>query len=63
LFFRSNSYDLVSLVGSSALIAEVSIATLIATVLIIYQDRLDEWRASLVPETSMTRDIKVTTEA
>jgi uncharacterized membrane protein len=41
-----------TLVGSLGLIAAVPISTLIATVLITYQDRLGEWRAVLGPETS-----------
>jgi len=41
-----------TLVGSLGLIAAVPISTLIATVLIVYQDRLGEWRALLGPETS-----------
>jgi uncharacterized membrane protein len=41
-----------TLVGSLGLIAAVPISTLIATVLITYQDRLGEWRALLGPETS-----------
>jgi uncharacterized membrane protein len=41
-----------TLVGSLGLIAAVPISTLIATILIVYQDRLGEWRALLGPETS-----------
>jgi uncharacterized membrane protein len=41
-----------TLVGSLGLIAAVPISTLIATILITYQDRLGEWRALLGPETS-----------
>ena len=41
-----------TLVGSLGLIAAVPISTLIATVLIVYQDRLGEWRSLLGPETS-----------
>jgi uncharacterized membrane protein len=41
-----------TLVGSLGLIAAVPISTLIATVLIVYQDRLGKWRALLGPETS-----------
>lgn len=41
-----------TLVGSLGLIAAVPISTLIATLLIVYQDRLGEWRAFLGPETS-----------
>ena len=40
-----------TLVGSMGLIAAVPISTVIATLLIIYQDRLGEWRALLGPET------------
>ncbi len=40
-----------TLVGSLGLIAAVPISTLIATILIVYQDRLGEWRAVLGPET------------
>src|SRR6266487_948547 len=40
-----------TLVGSLGLIAAVPISTLIATVLITYQNRLGEWRALLGPET------------
>jgi len=41
-----------TLVGSLGLIAAVPISTLIATTLIIYQERLGQWRAMLGPETS-----------
>ena len=41
-----------TLVGSLGLIAAVPISTLIATVLIVFQDRLGEWRSLLGPETS-----------
>jgi len=41
-----------TLVGSLGLIAAVPISTFIATILIVYQDRLGEWRALLGPETS-----------
>jgi uncharacterized membrane protein len=41
-----------TLVGSLGLIAAVPISTLIVTVLMIYQDRLGQWRALLGPETS-----------
>jgi hypothetical protein len=41
-----------TLVGSLGLIAAVPISTLIATTLIIYQERLRQWRAMLGPETS-----------
>lgn len=40
-----------TLVGSLGLIAAVPISTLVATVLIVYQDRLGEWRALLGPQT------------
>ncbi|MCL4530344.1 MAG: YibE/F family protein, partial [Chloroflexi bacterium] len=40
-----------TLVGSLGLIAAVPISTLIATVLIVYQDRLGQWRPFLGPET------------
>ena len=40
-----------TLVGSLGLIAAVPISTLIATILIVYQDGLGEWRAVLGPET------------
>ena len=40
-----------TLVGSMGLIAAVPISTVVATLLIIYQDRLGEWRALLGPET------------
>jgi len=40
-----------TLVGSLGLIAAVPISTLIATVLIVYQDRLGEWRTLLGPQT------------
>ncbi len=41
-----------TLVGSLGLIAAVPISTLIATILIVYQDRLGDWRVLLGPETS-----------
>ena len=41
-----------TLVGSLGLIAAVPISTVIATLLIVYQDRLGEWRTLLGPETS-----------
>ncbi len=41
-----------TLVGSLGLIAAVPISTFIATFLIVYQERLGEWRALLGPETS-----------
>jgi uncharacterized membrane protein len=41
-----------TLVGSLGLIAAVPISTLIATLLIVYQERLGDWRAVLGPETS-----------
>ncbi len=40
-----------TLVGSLGLIAAVPISTLVASVLILYQDRLGTWRALLGPET------------
>src|ERR1700690_1765097 len=40
-----------TLVGSLGLIADVPISTLIATALIVYQERLGEWRPLLGPET------------
>lgn len=40
-----------TLVGSMGLIAAVPISTLIAVLLIVYQDKLGEWRAILGPET------------
>jgi uncharacterized membrane protein len=40
-----------TLVGSLGLIAAVPISTLIATALIVYQERLGEWRPLLGPET------------
>jgi uncharacterized membrane protein len=40
-----------TLVGSMGLIAAVPISTLIATLLIVYQDRLGQWRPLLGPET------------
>ena len=40
-----------TLVGSLGLIAAVPISTLIATALIVYQDRLGQWRSFLGPET------------
>ena len=40
-----------TLVGSLGLIAAVPISTLVATALILYQDRLGGWRALLGPET------------
>jgi len=45
-----------TLVGSLGLIAAVPISTLMATILIIYQDRLGEWRALLGPETGDQMD-------
>ena len=45
-----------TLVGSLGLIAAVPISTLIATALIVYQERLGEWRPLLGPETG---DIQV----
>jgi uncharacterized membrane protein len=41
-----------TLVGSLGLIAAVPISTLVATLLILYQDRLGQWRTLLGPETS-----------
>ena len=41
-----------TLVGSLGLIAAVPISTLIAAALIVYQDRLGDWRPLLGPETS-----------
>jgi uncharacterized membrane protein len=41
-----------TLVGSLGLIAAVPISTLIAAALIVYQERLGEWRPILGPETS-----------
>ncbi len=43
-----------TLVGSMGLIAAVPISTLIAAVLIVYQDRLGQWRPLLGPETGDT---------
>ena len=40
-----------TLVGSLGLIAAVPISTLIATALIVHQERLGEWRPLLGPET------------
>jgi uncharacterized membrane protein len=40
-----------TLVGSLGLIAAVPISTLMATALIVYQERLGEWRPLLGPET------------
>jgi uncharacterized membrane protein len=40
-----------TLAGSLALIAAVPISTLIATALLVYQDRLGDWRPVLGPET------------
>jgi uncharacterized membrane protein len=48
-----------TLAGSLALIAAVPISTLIATALMVYQDRLGEWRPVLGPETG---DYSVTAE-
>jgi len=39
-----------TLVGSLGLIAAVPISTLVATALIVYQDRLGEWRGLLSPQ-------------
>ena len=41
-----------TLVGSLGLIAAVPISTLISTLLIVYQERLGDWRVLLGPETS-----------
>jgi uncharacterized membrane protein len=41
-----------TLVGSLGLIAAVPISTLIAALIIVYQERLGEWRALLGPVTS-----------
>jgi len=41
-----------TLVGSLGLIAAVPVSTLVATLLILYQDRLGAWRALLGPETN-----------
>ena len=40
-----------TLVGSLELVAAIPISTFIATFLIVYQERLGEWRTLLGPET------------